>query len=50
MEGLAGIISDFFNSIDPTATLAGLKCRSAAVSCHAQVVLSLVESTGGIRQ
>jgi hypothetical protein len=31
MEGLAEIITDFFNSIDPKRTLAGSKSRSAAV-------------------
>jgi hypothetical protein len=35
---------------DPTATLAGLKCCSAAVSCHTQMVLSSIESTGRISQ
>jgi hypothetical protein len=32
MEGLAEIITDFFNSIDPKRTLTALKSRSAAGS------------------
>jgi hypothetical protein len=32
MEGLAEIISDFFNSIDPMRTSAGISCCSSEAS------------------
>jgi hypothetical protein len=37
MEALTEIISDFFNSIDPKRTNAGLKSRTATLSCPRRV-------------